>query len=329
MENYWLTHQINQARSYARMLGPGTVSVEKSTIMYVLTWANYTISLNSLIAYISTEKFQIEPNFWSWTVVKLWKCQMSCVQLHTWQWSINWQLCHVEKCELLSCSTLFKILDAWEASQSKSLQDLDNAAASWSAAFHMVEMIIDSLEKARLEKNGAHMRKESFRMLNATWRLVIMIIASQRKPRVPTTATNSPSVTNKIPIFMKSVLFYTQKLEVTVKIWKMFMMKKTFKLEALPGTARTNISLQLQAGLQKYVSLESSQHQINESKSSKARSVEDDSLQPRISTSYNGLGDEVYTTQISWEAVRLVWKERPERGTSLESFAVIQKKQVD
>ena len=46
---------------------------------------------------------------------------------------------------------------------------------------------------------------------------------------------------------------------------KMFMMKKKFKLEALPGTltARTNISLQLQVGMHKYISLESSHRQIS------------------------------------------------------------------
>ena len=42
-------------------------------------------------------------------------------------------------------------------------------------------------------------------MLNATWRLVIMFIASQRKPHVPATATNSPSVTNKIPIHFHEI----------------------------------------------------------------------------------------------------------------------------
>ena len=61
------------------------------------------------------------------------------------------QLCQVERCELLSRSTLFKILDVQEASQRKSLQGLDNTTADGSAAFHMVEMIVDSLEKARLE----------------------------------------------------------------------------------------------------------------------------------------------------------------------------------
>ena len=59
------------------------------------------------------------------------------------------QLCQEEKCETLSRSTLFKILDVWEASQRKSLQCLDNTAADGSAAFQTVEMIIDG----GLEKN--------------------------------------------------------------------------------------------------------------------------------------------------------------------------------
>ena len=103
------------------------------------------------------------------------------------------QLCQVKKCEPFSRTTLFKILDVWEASQRKSLQGLDNTTAEGSAAFHKVEIITDSLKKVGLEKkNGACKPKESFRMLNATSRLVIMFIASQRKPSVPTTATNSP-----------------------------------------------------------------------------------------------------------------------------------------
>ena len=58
------------------------------------------------------------------------------------------QLCQEEKCETLSRSTLFKILDVWEASQRKSLQCLDNTAGDGSAAFQTVEMIIDGgLEK--------------------------------------------------------------------------------------------------------------------------------------------------------------------------------------
>ena len=62
------------------------------------------------------------------------------------------QLCQVKKCEPFSRTTSFKILDVREASQRKSLQGLDNTAADGSAAFHTVEMIIDSLQKARLEK---------------------------------------------------------------------------------------------------------------------------------------------------------------------------------
>ena len=58
------------------------------------------------------------------------------------------QLCQEEKCEPLSRTTLFKVLDVREASQRKSLQGLDNTAADGSAAFQTVEMIIDGgLEK--------------------------------------------------------------------------------------------------------------------------------------------------------------------------------------
>lgn len=57
------------------------------------------------------------------------------------------QFCQEENVEPLSRSTLFKILDVREASQSKSLQDQDNTAADGFAAFDTVEVIIDHLEK--------------------------------------------------------------------------------------------------------------------------------------------------------------------------------------
>lgn len=62
------------------------------------------------------------------------------------------QFCREEKCEPLSRSTLFKILDVREASQRKSLQGLDNTAADGSAGFHTVEMIVDDLEKGGLNR---------------------------------------------------------------------------------------------------------------------------------------------------------------------------------
>ena len=62
------------------------------------------------------------------------------------------QFCQEEKCEPLSRSTLFRILEVREASQRKSLQGLGNTAADGSAGFQMVEMIVDNLEKGGLER---------------------------------------------------------------------------------------------------------------------------------------------------------------------------------
>jgi len=62
------------------------------------------------------------------------------------------QFCEEEKCEPLSRSTLFKILEVREASQRKSLQGLDNTAADGSAAFQTVERIVDDLEKGGLAR---------------------------------------------------------------------------------------------------------------------------------------------------------------------------------
>ena len=60
--------------------------------------------------------------------------------------------CQEEKCESLSRSTLFKILQVREASQRKSMQGLDNTAADGSAGFHTAEMIVDDLEKGGLNR---------------------------------------------------------------------------------------------------------------------------------------------------------------------------------
>ena len=58
-----------------------------------------------------------------------------------------------EQChEPLSRSTLFKILEAREASQRKSLQGLDNTAADGAAGFQTIETLVETLEKGGMEK---------------------------------------------------------------------------------------------------------------------------------------------------------------------------------
>ena len=67
--------------------------------------------------------------------------------------SQNIQFCQEEKCEPLSRSTLFKILEVREASQRKSLQGFDNTAADGSAAFQTVERVVGDPEKAGLPRH--------------------------------------------------------------------------------------------------------------------------------------------------------------------------------
>ena len=70
------------------------------------------------------------------------------------------QFCQEEKCEPLSRSSLFKILEVREASQRKSLQGLDNTATDGSAAFKTVERIFDDLEKGGLARQWCTEVKE-------------------------------------------------------------------------------------------------------------------------------------------------------------------------
>ena len=73
------------------------------------------------------------------------------------------EFCKEEQFEPLSRSTLFKILDVWEASQRKSLQDLDNIAADGAAGFQTVARIIDDLEKGGGNKQWCNNVKRRLR----------------------------------------------------------------------------------------------------------------------------------------------------------------------
>ena len=86
------------------------------------------------------------------------------------------QFCQEEKFEPLSRTTLFKILDVVrQASQSKSLQGLDNTAADGSTGFQKIEMIVDDLGKGGMNrqccaevkerlKNGKRYLKTNYRV---------------------------------------------------------------------------------------------------------------------------------------------------------------------
>ena len=61
------------------------------------------------------------------------------------------QFCEEEKFVPLSRSTLFKILEVRKASQRKSLQGLDNAAADGASGFATLERIIDKLQEVGVQ----------------------------------------------------------------------------------------------------------------------------------------------------------------------------------
>ena len=70
------------------------------------------------------------------------------------------QFCQEEKFEPLSRTTLFKILEAGQASQRKSFQGLDNTAADGSAGFQKIEIIVDDLEKGGMNRQWCTEVKE-------------------------------------------------------------------------------------------------------------------------------------------------------------------------
>ena len=80
------------------------------------------------------------------------------------------QFCQEEKFEPPSRTTLFKILEAGQASQRKSFQGLDNTAADGSAGFQKIEIVVDDLEKGGLEwiGNNALRLKKGLIVENAT-----------------------------------------------------------------------------------------------------------------------------------------------------------------
>ena len=62
------------------------------------------------------------------------------------------QYCEEDHYQPVSRSTLFRILEVREASQRKSLQDLDNTVADGSAGFQTLKRIVDKMEHVGVGK---------------------------------------------------------------------------------------------------------------------------------------------------------------------------------
>ena len=147
------TRQIRQARCHASILGPGSILEQKKHHRV----RNDMSKVDHFIEFVNRPYFYQDVSYGS-KLLKLDNGQTikkpNVVRTVTRSTMISqyMQFCQEQKCEPLSRSTLFGILKVREASQRKSLQDLDNTAADGSAGFQMVEMIVNNLEKGGLER---------------------------------------------------------------------------------------------------------------------------------------------------------------------------------
>ena len=152
------TRQIRQARCHARILGPGSILEQKKHHRLRIDMRK----VDHFIEFVNRPYFYQNVSYES-KLLKLDNGETietpNVVRTVTWSTMISqyMQFCQKEKCEPLSRSTLFRILEVREASQRKSLQGLDNTAADESAGFQMVEMIFVNiiLTKEDWRDNGA------------------------------------------------------------------------------------------------------------------------------------------------------------------------------
>ena len=155
------TRQIHRARCHARSLGPGSVPEQKIHHRVRIDMSK----VDHFIEFINRPYFYQDVSFGT-KLLKLDSGETiempNVVRTLTRSTMISQyiQFCQEEKCEPLSRSSLFKILEVKEASQRKSLQGLDNTAADGSATFQTVERIVDALEKGGLARQWCTEVKE-------------------------------------------------------------------------------------------------------------------------------------------------------------------------
>lgn len=156
--------QIKQARSHAKIYGPGTVPVSEKKHRVRLDMKK----VDHFVEFANRPHFYQDVAYGN-KILKLdsgEKIQMpNVVRTVARSTMINqyFEFCKEEQFEPLSRSTLFKILDVREASQRKSLQGLDNIAADGAAGFQTAARIIDDLEKGGGNKQWCNDAKRRLR----------------------------------------------------------------------------------------------------------------------------------------------------------------------
>ena len=145
--------EIKQARSHAKLHGPGTppevktkhrVRIDMGKVDHFLQFVNrpyfyQDVSYGTKILVLDSGNRMEMPN-----VLRI-VTRSTMIEQYV-------EYCKEQCYEPLSRSTMFKILEVRAASQRKSLQGLDNTAADGAAGFQTLEMLIEALEKGGMKK---------------------------------------------------------------------------------------------------------------------------------------------------------------------------------
>ena len=145
--------EIKQARSHAKLHGPGTppevkakhrVRIDMGKVDHFLQFVNrpyfyQDVSYGTKILVLDSGNRMEMPN-----VLRI-VTRSTMIEQYV-------EYCKEQCYEPLSRSTMFKILEVQAASQRKSLQGLDNTAADGAAGFQTLEMLIEALEKGGMKK---------------------------------------------------------------------------------------------------------------------------------------------------------------------------------
>ena len=191
--------EIKQARSHAKIYGPGIIPEIKTKHRVRLDMGK----VDHFVDFINRPYFYQDVSYGNkvLTIDNDDRIEMSnVVRILTRSTMIEQYLeyCKEQCHETLSRSTLFKILEVREASQRKSLQGLDNTAADGAAGFQTIET---SWEKKEWKNSGVCVFAKTYAMLNAISKLTTVCTVNSTTLLVLTTVERLRLVILLIPSY--------------------------------------------------------------------------------------------------------------------------------
>ena len=190
------------------------------------------------------------------------------------------QFCQEEKFEPLSRTTLFKILEAGQASQRKSFQDLDNTAADGSAGFQKIEIIVDDLEKGGMNRQWCAEVKERLKSRKRYLKTNYRVYRNTEEALCPDHCRKFALSDEQDPDFQEKCSHqHTENCNECQNLRNVLdeVADKVRVPFWIPYDSETRGSaMRLQAGTDRYFWVEGSYCSLYKPGSSKARSAEDD-----------------------------------------------------